>query len=342
MKQKQLEKKVEELFQEQGFDTQWQNGTLVAKSKEEIKEVKVFSSEEYNIESVKANLKGEKLVFVDEELSEVKEKVGNRVSVLEEDEEDSYDTPSYELIGEIAVINELSEMSEEDAVEAIRNYHPQVKTILLKEEPLSGEFRVGNYRKLYGAQTETVHKEFGCRFKVDPTKVYYSERFSTERNRVVSQIEDGEKVLVMFAGVGPYAVMAAKNANPEKVVAVEKNPEAAEYMRENIELNKVEDVVDVYEGDVEDVVPELDEKFDRIVMPLPGSADEYLDLALDAAAENGLIHYYRFLEDQDWKAIEGELDDLVGDNDYRIEARNVCGEKGPGIQRVCLDVRIRA
>jgi tRNA (guanine37-N1)-methyltransferase len=303
MKQKQLEKKVEELFQEQGFDTQWQNGTLVAESKEEIKEVKVFSSEEYDIEGVKANLKGQKLVFVDEELAEVQDRIKNDVSIIREEREtEEHDLPSYELIGDTAVINELVDMTEEEAVEGIRKYHSHVKTVLLKEESLGGEFRVGNYRKLYGEETETLHREFGCRFKVDPTRVYFSERFSTERNRVVSQIEDDEDVMVMFAGVGPFAVMAAKNRSPRKVVAVEKNPDAMAYLRENIELNNVEEKVRAIEGDVREAIGELEE-FDRIVMPLPGSADEFLNSAFEHAKSGAVIHYYRFIQGGDWQPV---------------------------------------
>ncbi|MFB6216740.1 MAG: class I SAM-dependent methyltransferase family protein, partial [Candidatus Aenigmatarchaeota archaeon] len=174
-------------------------------------------------------------------------------------------------------MNDLAGTDRDEAVEGILA-HQNVKTILLKKGGLKGEYRVGDYEILYGEETETVHKEFGCRFRVDPTKVYFSERFSTERKRVVDQIKDGEKVLVMFAGVGPFAIMAAKLANPGKVVAVEKNPDGAEYLKENAELNKVEDVVEGIEGDVAEVVPELG-TFDRIIMPLPESAQEFLPLA---------------------------------------------------------------
>jgi tRNA (guanine37-N1)-methyltransferase len=327
MEQEELEEKVQELFQRQGFEITQKDNTLEAEKDGEKLVLKAFSSEKYSEEEVQESIEKDEKIFVDEGLEELEDKVESDVSVIREKEgEKDYDLPSYELIGEIAVINELT-VDEDEAVEGILHHHPSVKTILLKEEPLQGEFRVGEYRKLYGEETETIHKEFGCRFKVDPTKVYYSERFSTERKRVVDQIEDGEKVLVMFAGVGPFAIMAAKLANPERVVAIEKNPVAADYLKENIELNGVGDKVEGIEEDVNEVVPELDEKFDRIIMPMPQSAEEFMNLANSKISIRGIIHFYCFSE-------------CLTVNQYNFEVENkvVCGNRGPDTYRICIDL----
>lgn len=335
MKQSRMEERVRDIWQEQGFDvSDTEKGFEVNREDEGFK-IQVFSSENYSHEEVIEKADAE-IVFVDEALSKAVEKIEADVSVLKSHEDRDYELPSFEIIGDIAVINELVEISRETAVENILKSNPNVETVLLKTGSLSGEFRVGDYEKLYGEGTETIHKEFGCRFKVDPTKVYFSERFSTERKRVVDQIEDGEKVLVMFAGVGPFAVLAAKHANPEKVVAVEKNPVAADYMKQNVELNSVEDLVDAYEGDVEEIVPDLEMKFDRIVMPLPESAIDFLDLAEGACAENGMVHLYAFSGEE---SPEEDVT-LVIERDYEVEKVTECGERGPSSVRVCLDIRL--
>jgi tRNA (guanine37-N1)-methyltransferase len=338
MKQENLEEKVKEIFDNQGFSIEDRDEKLLAE-REEILELKAFSSEKFSIEDVLGEASEDQKIFIDEGLEEVKEKLEN-VSVIREDREEEYDLPSYELIGEIAVINELT-VDEDEAVEGILSHHPSVKTILVKEEPLKGEYRVGGYRKLYGEETETVHTEYGCDFRVDPTQVYFSERFSRERKRVVDKIQEGEKVLVMFAGVGPFAVMAGKLSQAEKVVGIEKNPVAADYMKENIELNSLEDKVEAYEGDVRDILP-LEEKFDRIIMPLPGKADEFLEPALENLEENGVIHYYRFLEEDNWEEIEEEVREAAESLDlkYEILARVKCGDRGPSMERVCIDFRV--
>jgi tRNA (guanine37-N1)-methyltransferase len=337
MEQEKLEEKVRELFERQNFRlAEIENGFKAEKEGIDLV-LKVFSSEKYGLTEIEEKVSEEDRVFVDEDLSNVKDIIDNEVSVLEEEgDEPDFDTPSYEVIGDIAVISDLAGVDIEEAVDGIL-HHQNVKTILLKKGGLEGEFRVGNYEKLYGEETETVHKEFGCEFRVDPTKVYFSERFSTERKRVVDQIEDGEKVLVMFAGVGPFAILAAKLAEPEKVVAVEKNPEAVDYMEENILINNIEDKVEPVEGDVGEVVPELG-KFDRVIMPLPESANEFLELASEHTEYNGVIHYYRFLEDDNWKVLEEEVREKM--KNFEILDRVECGERGPSVKRVCLDIQV--
>lgn len=340
MEQQKLEEKVRELFERQGFELESiENGFHAEKEGEELP-LKVFSSESFEPEDISDLVKPGDKVFVDGELAEVEDRIENDVSVLEEEEDGKeFDTPSYEVIGDIAVINDLAGVDREEAVEGIL-HHQNVKTILLKKEGLSGEFRVGEYEKLYGEDTETTHVEFGCRYRVDPTKVYFSERFSTERKRVVDRIEDGEKVLVMFAGVGPFAILAARDAEPEKVIAIEKNPAGADYLKENIRLNGVEDVVEGIEGDVREVVPELG-KFDRVIMPLPESADEFLELAFEHAEDNGVIHYYRFVEDGNMDAVLTEISDAAVNPgvDYGIVDQVECGERGPSVKRVCVEIK---
>lgn len=340
MEQGEIESRVQKIFEEQGFRVSKQGNRLNAENGKNLS-IAVFSSERYSTEDVEADVRPGDLVFVDEELDEVQGSIENDVSIIKSDDREQYELPSYELIGDIAVINELVGIAREEAVKGIKAHHPRVKTVLLKADALEGEFRVGEYEKLYGDETETLHREFGCRFKVDPARVYFSERFSTERNRVVSQVQNGEELLVMFAGVGPFAVMAARNRNPARVMAVEKNPVAVEYMIQNIELNGVADTVEAVEADVKEAVPELG-MFDRIVMPLPGQAEEYLGLAFEHVKHGGTIHYYRFAETGEWGEVLKEVEKAADEagKDFEVLKKVVCGHRGPGTDRVCLDILV--
>ncbi len=341
MKQEKLEKKAEELFERQGFRIKREDDVFKACNEGDELEFQVFSSEKYSVEEARERIENDTdAVFVDESLREIKEVAETDVSVLKEEEDGkSYDLPSFELIGDIAVINDLDGKDEEEVVEGITENHPHIETILLKSEQLSGEFRVGGYKKLYGQDTETVHKEFGVDIKVDPTKAYYSERFSTERKRVADQIKPGEKVLVMFAGVGPFALIAARHSEAERIVAVEKNPEACEYLKENIKLNNFTERIEARCGDVEEILPELEDRFDRIIMPLPGKADEFLDLAESVVSKDAVIHYYRFMEEDDREGLESEIESIL-EHDFRVREMVKCGEKSPSTDRVCVDIAL--
>lgn len=324
MEQEKLEEKAAEILEREGFRIE--DG--VARKPGVELELGIYSSEKFSEEDVDHS---KDKIFVDEGL-EVEESY-----TIEEEKE--HDLPSFEIIGEIAIINDLSETERDDAVEGILAHH-DVKTILLKTEGLSGEFRVGEYEALYGEDTETEHREHGKKFRVDPTEVYYSERFSTERKRVADQIEEGDKALVMFAGVGPFAVLFAEKA--EKVVSVEKNPEACVYLKENIALNNLEDRVKAYCGDVRDIVPNLEEKFDRVVMPLPESAIEFMDIAIDSLKDCGTIHLYSFVEDEDFRPVEEKIERILSEKDLEFEIvdRVRCGYKSPSEDRYCFDIKI--
>jgi len=338
MKQQKLRERIKELFERQGFDLKGEQPILTSKEDFELR-LRVLSSEQFSTERALESINEGENVFVDEGLAELKDRVENDFSIIyEEEEEKDFDLPSYELIGDIAVINELVDTTKDKAVEGILHHNPQVETVLLKQGGLKGEFRVGDYEVIYGEETETVHKEHGCRYKVDPTKTYFSERFGTERKRVSDQIEEGEDVLVMFAGVGPFAVLAGKSG-AESVVAVEKNPEAASYLKQNIELNGLEDTVVGIEGDVAAVVPELG-MFDRVVMPLPETSERFLPLAFDHLKPDGFIHYYRFMEEDDRDSIVGEVREAaekVG-REFEIERIVKCGDRGAYLYRVCADI----
>ncbi len=324
MNQEKLEEKVAEILSREGFEIE----NNVANKPEVELELGIYSSEKYSEEDIDHS---KDKVFVDQGLN-----VEDAYTV---EEEKDYDLPSFEIIGEIAIINDLSGRKREEAVEGILAHH-DVKTILLKTEGLSGEFRVGEYETLYGEETETIHREHGHRFNVDPTKAYYSERFATERKRVAEQVNRGEKVLVMFAGVGPFAVLCAEKA--DKVVAVEKNPEAYEYLKNNIDLNNLEDKIEALCGDVREAVPGVDGKFDRVIMPLPESAIEFLDVAVDSLNDDSLIHLYSFVGDQDFKPVEIEIEETLSDRglEYEIVERVRCGYKSPSEDRYCIDIEV--
>lgn len=131
---------------------------------------------------------------------------------------------------------------------------------------------------------------------VDVEKCYFSSRLSYERMRIAEQVGDGEVVLNMFAGAGCFSFLVAKYSNAEKVYSIPVNPSAIRYMQENIRPNRVYEKVSYLLGDAKEIVERnLRHNVDRVLMPLPEKAFEYLPYALSALKEaGGWIHYYQF------------------------------------------------
>ncbi len=255
-------------------------------------------------------------------------------------------TRSFEIVGDVVLINLPDDVMhlKDLIVQAILSKHKRVKTILRKVGEVEGVYRVAKYEPIYGGETETIVKEHGCRFLVDPTKVYYSVKLSGERERIAKLVKPGERVLVMFAGVGPYAIVIAKLAKPREVIGVEINPKAVEYFRRNVELNRVGDVVRVYEGDVRDVVPRLDGKFDRILMPAPYSAEDFVYLLRDKVKVGSYVHYYTFAgEEEEDEALPRRVRDLFERHGMIVEVEKVraCGSFAPRVYRYVLDLRVK-
>lgn len=67
--------------------------------------------------------------------------------------------------------------------------------------------------------------------------MYWNSRLHTEHARLVSLFGPGEVVADVFAGVGPFAIPAAKKGS--LVVANDLNPKSAEYLAMNVDSNHV-------------------------------------------------------------------------------------------------------
>ena len=204
---------------------------------------------------------------------------------------------SFDIIGEIAVVeipDELKSKEKEIAKTILKN-HPHIKTILRKGSRIKGEYRTREMKYLIGKRTkETVHKENGCRFKLNVEDVYYSVRLSGERKRIASLVKPKEKILALFAGVGPFPIVISKENPSVEIIAIELNPEGVKYMKENIILNKMNNIKAV-QGDVNKVIGKYRGWANRVLMPLPKSSKEFLESAFIGAKNNGIIHFYSFV-----------------------------------------------
>lgn len=206
---------------------------------------------------------------------------------------------SYDIVGDIAVIRVPEPLQHRSGLvaEAITETYRHVKTVLRQTGPVSGGFRLRGLEWVAGEKkTETVHREHGCAIKVDLAKCYFSPRLSHERMRVARLVRPGEVVVNMFAGVGCYSVLIARHSQAEKVYSIDLNPDAVRYMVENIRLNGAQTRVEAILGDAKDIIGErLMGVADRVLMPLPQRAYEYLDSALLALRlGGGWVHYYDF------------------------------------------------
>lgn len=257
---------------------------------------------------------------------------------------------SFDIIGSkqkaVAIIEipENLEQSEEVIAEAIMRVHGNVASVLAKGSERTGEYRTRELRLVAGdADTEVVHKEGGCLLKLDPRMVYFSPRESTERERIAKVVKDGEEILVMFSGIGPLPICIAKRHGSVRATAVELNPVAHNYCVENIHLNRVGDRVEAIRGDVDEVCRNLDEEYDRVLMPLPKGAYRFLDIAISLLRDRGVLHFYHWAPETDlFTGSEKLVAQAAEDAGRRAEVvdRVRVSQYSPRCWKVRLDARI--
>ncbi len=194
--------------------------------------------------------------------------------------------PRHELVGGIAI------MPDDDPAAAaeLLAVRPSLHTVLFPVSDVEGEYRTRRFRLLAGEDTtRTTCTEYGKRFEIDLAEAYYSARLATERRRIIAQMGEGEGVLDLFAGVGPFAISLAERA--ALVVAVDINPGAVRLLEKNIRLNHAGNVLP-FLSDASRVRAVLPWTFDRIVMNHPTGALPFLPDAFALCRPGGSIHCY--------------------------------------------------
>ena len=252
---------------------------------------------------------------------------------------------AFDVIGDIAIIEIDDELKQKEKLiaEAILKTHKNINTVVKKEGIHSGTFRTQKTIHLAGEKKkETIHKENNIRLKLNVDEVYFSPRLATERKRIMQQIKKGENILVMFSGCAPYPVVFAKNTEAKHITGIEINPLGHKYGLENVKLNKL-DNINLINGDVNKIVPTLDEKYDRILMPLPKSAEDFLDTALSVAKKGTIIHFYDFLHKDKFKEADEKIKRACERNNLNFGILNTtkCGQHAPYTFRICVDFKIK-
>ncbi|MDD1706699.1 MAG: methyltransferase, partial [Methanoregulaceae archaeon] len=155
---------------------------------------------------------------------------------------------------------------------------------------VEGEYRTRRFEVIAGkSTTKTTCIEYGNRFLIDLSLAYFSARLSTERQRIVAQMKEGESVLDMFAGIGPFAISLASKA--ALVVAVDINPGAVQLMEQNSRLNRIQRMLP-FLADASHIGKVLPWKFDRVIMNHPFGSLSFLPEAFRLCRPEGTIHCY--------------------------------------------------
>ncbi|MFH1229130.1 MAG: hypothetical protein V1678_01760 [Candidatus Aenigmatarchaeota archaeon] len=252
---------------------------------------------------------------------------------------------AYDVIGSkeksVAIIGAKIKSPKKVAKEILKR-HKSVKSVLQKLSGRKDIFRLYQCRLLVGDKnTEVLHKEYGYSLRVDPQKVFFSQRESTERQRVASMVKPKEVVLIMFSGVAPYPIaIAKKQPLVKKIYAVEINPAAHEYALRNITMNHVEGKVFPILSDIRDA--KFIGKVNRIAMPMVETAIDFLDEAFYHSKKGTIIHLYGLSQDAKFKDLEEKVKSIAKKckKKCKIVGRQELSPFSPHVSKVRLDIKV--
>ncbi|HTS33603.1 MAG TPA: methyltransferase domain-containing protein [Thermoplasmata archaeon] len=219
------------------------------------------------------------------------------------------------------------------------------ETVLRVAGPVDGELRTPRVELLFGETTETEVVEHGIRWRFDAARLMFAAGNRTERERAGRLVHPGQKVVDLFAGIGYFAIPAARLGGAARVVAVDRNPVAVAYLEENARLNRVADRVEPLVGDNR-TVPLPTGEADHVFLGYLPSALPWVERAVPLLARaGGDLHVHTVAdsrgavaaaEGQVERAVEAAGGTLLG----RPRGREV-KPYGPGRTHVVVDVRVR-
>ena len=249
-------------------------------------------------------------------------------------------------IGDILILNiphQLLEFKFDIGESLLKIEQKPLRTVLAKIGPTKGIERTPSFVYLAGDNnTETIHKELGCKFKIDAARLTFSPGNHGEKKRLLKIANEKEFIIDMFSCVGNLSLPLAVHKSPKKIIAAEINPLAFKYLKENIPLNGVEEIMIAVLGDNRVVLKEYIGKADRVLSGYLNSDEEQLELAMRLCKDNGIIHYHEAVPLADKSKTIDKIDrilDKVGREKKQITTKRV-KKYSPGVEHLVYDIHI--
>lgn len=204
----------------------------------------------------------------------------------------AFGVTSFTSVGHLLHINLKDHLlnHKKEIGEALLAKNPRALAVVNKVNSIDNEYR--NFDIEVIAKRENCTKtdeelmiaevnENKCRFQLDFSKVYWNSRLSTEHERIIKKLNPSiDIVFDLFAGIGPFAVPAAKMKC--QTYANDLNPEAIRWLEINMTRNKVKkEFYKIYNMDAKEFI--LDELRLRLI-------DEYERFEVEQLATKPNIH----------------------------------------------------
>uniref|UniRef100_A0A452F792 tRNA (guanine(37)-N1)-methyltransferase n=1 Tax=Capra hircus TaxID=9925 RepID=A0A452F792_CAPHI len=242
--------------------------------------------------------------------------------------------------------------------------NPGITSAVNKINNIDNTYRNFEMEVLSGEENMmTKVRENNYTYEFDFSKVYWNPRLSTEHSRITELLKPGDVLFDVFAGVGPFAIPAAKKNCT--VFANDLNPESHKWLLHNCKLNKVDQKVKVFNLDGKDFLrgPVREELMQQlgplskerkhsvhIVMNLPAKAIEFLSACkalLDGQPCGSellpIVHCYSFSKDANpAKDVQQRAGTVLGISLEACSSVHLVRNVAPNKEMLCITFQIPA
>ena len=234
---------------------------------------------------------------------------------------------AYEIQGDVLMVKVESPTAphEKAMAQAMLDQLPNVR-LVCADDGVEGAFRVRQLRPLLSRDgtdsARTQIKEHGVSMWVDPGKVYFSARLSTQRHQTLEALRRFRGVLNRplvladpYAGVGPsLPLLLAEPALLQGYLAGDLNPDAVDLLAMNNWAER----------------PDLVGKADVLLVNLPHDSLDHLPhlMPLFRKADRSLLRGWAIVERDTLEACAAQIRDAVKRSNGRCEAVSVEEIKG--------------
>ena len=257
----------------------------------------------------------------------------------------------WKKIGNVLILD-LENLTDDKKREIAKVYADElnVKTVIQKGK-ISGELRKPEtIDLLYGTDTTTEISEYGIRYKLDLREIMWSPGNTGWRSALAGPekvndfyyFDKPRTIIDYFAGIGYFALQIARGYPETKVIAVDKNLKAIEYLTINVKRNNIENV-EVINDDCRN----LKLKADVIHLGYIGNTIDFLEHTHNCLNKNGIAVFHEayrnnwlgFRRRSDWGRVPSNFSDLMKTKGFVVEKFERVKFYGPSTSHIIAILR---
>ncbi|MFX0014714.1 MAG: class I SAM-dependent methyltransferase family protein [Promethearchaeota archaeon] len=255
----------------------------------------------------------------------------------------------WKRVGEVGILELKPELLpwKKEIGEKYLEFLPELRTITHKTGITRTSKRKPDNEVLAGdINTITLHKELGCKFWVDALKLTFSNGNHAERHRMIRTSKNHEQIIDMFACVGNLSLAIAIHNPTVRIIGIEINPYAFNFLEKNIQENHVFDRYKALFGDNRKITPK--NWADRVIMGYFTIDDIQLTTALASLNQEhgGVIHVHGLSSTRqptDWlKQIQGIVTESFPYFKVNTSRKKIIKSVAPGINHFVNDLVIKS